>query len=148
MKLFRIAVVLLTLLVVCPAQQEGQSSGKIIVRMLNGRTGKPIRRKDNINVWLGDAKTFSLLLTDAKGEITIDIGNIQPFEIRVHPGNYVDCRFKGYGMDGRSVRYSLEEITSQGVVSENVCGKTRVPPTPGVLVVYVRPLTLIEGMKV
>jgi hypothetical protein len=149
MTLPRIAVVLLSLLVVCPAQQTGVSSGKIILRMLNGKTGKPIWRHDVTNIWLGDAKQFSLQRTDAKGEIVIvmDIGNIHPFEIGVMPSTYADCRFKGDQTSGRLVRYSLDDIISKGVVGENLCGKTRVSPTPGVLVVYVRRRTFIEGMK-
>ena len=99
------------------------------------------------NVWLGDAKEFSLQRTDGKGEIVIDVRNVQPFEIRVLPSTYADCRFKGDQMSGRLVRYSLAEIISTGVVGENLCGKTRVSPTPGVLVVYVRPRSFIEAWK-
>ena len=147
MKLSRIAAVLLSLLVVCAGQQAGDGSGKIILRMLNGKTGKPIWRHDVTNVWLGDAKEFSLQRTDGKGEIVIDVRNVQPFEIRVLPSTYADCRFKGDQMSGRLVRYSLAEIISKGVVGENLCGKTRVSPTPGVLVVYVRPRSFIEAWK-
>ena len=90
----RITAVLLSLLVVCHAQQTGVSSRKIILRLLNGKTGKPIRRHDVTNIWLGDAKTFSLQEPDSRGEIIVDVTNVQPFEIRVHLGNYVDCRLK------------------------------------------------------
>jgi hypothetical protein len=147
MKLSRIGIVLLSLLVLCPAQQTSVGSGKIILRMLNGKTGKPIRRPDIANIWLGDAKELSLQRTDAKGEIAIDIGDVHPFEIRFLPDTYADCRYKGDQIRGRLVRYSLTDIISKGVVGENLCGNTRVSPTPGVLVVYVRPRTFIEGMK-
>jgi hypothetical protein len=147
MKPLQIAVVLLSLLVVCPTQQTGASSGTIILRMLNGKTGKPIKH-DLTNIWLGDAATFSLVQTNSKGEITINIGNVQPFEIRVLPGNHVDCRSIDSEKGGRLVRYSIEEISSKGVAGENLCGKAGVLPAPGVLVIYARPMTFIEGMKV
>jgi len=123
------------------------SSGKIILRMLNGKSGKPIWRHDLTNVWLGDEKSYSLHRTDSKGEIVIDFSNVEPFEIRILPSTYADCRFRGDQTSARLVRYSLDEIVSKGVVGENLCGKARASPTPGVLVVYVRPRTFIEGMK-
>jgi hypothetical protein len=42
------------------------------------------------------------------------------------------------------VKYSLEEIITTGVVSENLCGKHRIDPVPGVLVLYVRARTFME----
>src|SRR5580658_3496243 len=113
MNLSRISVVLLSLLVICPAQQTSVNTGKIILRMLNGKTGKPIRRHDVTNVWLGDAKEFSLQRTDAKGEIVVEISNVHPSEIRVLPSTYADCRFKGDQTSGRLVRYSLDDIISK-----------------------------------
>jgi hypothetical protein len=76
--------------------------------------------------------------------MTIDISDVRPFEIRVSPSDHFDCRFKRDFSNGNLVRYSLAEIISRGVVGENLCGKARISPEPGVLVIYVRPRTFIE----
>jgi hypothetical protein len=144
MNVSKMAVLLLLLLVVCPAQQEAAVAGKIVLRMLNGKTGKPIWRHDYANIWLGNAAVFNRS-TDSRGEVIIDVSNVQPPEIRFLPNTYFDCRSKRDNTSFREVKYSLDEIISKGVVGENVCGKTRVSPTPGVLVMYVRPRTFIEG---
>jgi hypothetical protein len=146
MKPLGVAGVLLLLLPLCPAQETAGSSAKVIIRLLNGKTGKPIRRHDTANVWLGDGDN-QLLQTGPKGEITIDASNVRPSEIRFLPNTYFDCRFQRDGTSGRYVKYSVEQIISKGIVGENSCGETHISPTPGVLVVYVRPRTFIEGMK-
>jgi hypothetical protein len=146
MKPLGVAGVLLSLLSVCSAQQTTGSSAKVIIRLLNGKNGKPIRRHDTANVWLGDSDN-QLLQTGPKGEITIDASNARPFEVRFLPNTYFDCRFQRDGASGQYVKYSLEQIISKGVVGENSCGETHISPTPGVLVVYVRPRTFLEGMK-
>ena len=146
MKTLGMAAMLLLLPVACSAQQTNASPGKVVIRILNGKTGKPARRHDSNNVWLGDGDNL-LLQSSPKGEIMVDVGNARPFEIRFTPNTYFDCRFQRDVSSGRYVKYSLEEIISKGIVGENVCSKTRASPTLGVLVVYVRPRTLLELMK-
>ena len=117
----------------------------ITLRILNGRSGKPVRNEFP-NIWVA-AATFHLVpapRTDSKGEVVVDITEAQPYEIRVSPNYYVDCRFKGDQIIGADIKYSLGDVISTGVVADNLCGTSHVLPTPGVLVLYVRPRTLKE----
>jgi hypothetical protein len=114
---------------------------------LNGKNGKPISDKQ-VTIQLGTSGSF-FLDADSKGEIVLDISNGETRELRVRPDIYFDCRFKHdqMGSGGLNVEYSLDEIVSKGAVGDNFCGKARVSPTPGVLTLYLRPRTLIEGFK-
>jgi hypothetical protein len=148
MKLTHIFAVMLSLLVVCPARQTGAGASKIVLRLLDGKNGKAIKN-EYPNISLGHAGPNWAARTDFKGEIIVDISNVQLFEIRVRPNYYFDCRFKRdqMGSGGLQVSYPLDEIISKGIVGENLCGKTRALPTPGVLVVCVRPRTFMEKWK-
>jgi hypothetical protein len=146
MKICRMIAILIWLMPLCPGQERRDNPVKVVVRLLNGKTDKPIWLHDATNVGLGDGQLF-LRRTGSKGEITVDIGNARPFEIRVSPSNHFDCRFNRDVSSGILVRYSLEEIISRGVVGENLCGKARISPEPGVLVIYVRERTFIELWK-
>jgi hypothetical protein len=143
MKICRMIAILLWLVILCPGQERKENPVKIVVRLLNGKTNKPIWLYDATNVGLGDGQLF-LRRTGSKGEFAIDISDVRPFEIRVSPSDHFDCRFNRDVSSGILVRYSLEEIISRGVVGENLCGKARLSPEPGVLVIYVRPRTFIE----
>jgi hypothetical protein len=123
----------------------GAEKIKIIVRLLNGKNGKPIKHEFP-NIWLGDAK-FPTSPQAEKGDVNLEIGAIQPREIRVMPNYYVDCRFGRDTLDGNLLKYSLDEIASKGVVAENRCGQVHTTPIPGVLVLYVRPMTLKEKLE-
>jgi hypothetical protein len=116
------------------------------VRLLNGKTGKPIKN-DTPNVWFDDAKDRSNPQTNSNGEVVVSLNDAQFQDLRVLPNLYADCRFKGNSTAGMSVKYSLKEIIATGVVSANVCGKERIEPTPGVLVLYVRPMTFLEKWR-
>jgi hypothetical protein len=119
----------------------------IIVRMLNGVNEKPASNEYPY-VWMGAAKRHRLnLRTDSHGEIVLDVTNAQPDEIRMMPNYNVDCRFAGDQNVGKGIRYSVEDIISKGMVGDNVCGTSHVLPTPGVLVLYVRPRTFKERWK-
>jgi hypothetical protein len=117
----------------------------IKVRLLNGKNGKPIKN-ENPSIWIGDAARPINPYTDSRGEIIVNVNDTRSQELRVAADWYADCSFKGHSLAG--VKYSLEEITSTGVVSENLCGKHRVAPIPGVLVLYVRPRTFMEKMRI
>jgi len=141
-KAFSVALVwFLIAAIPCPAQQ-----GQIVIRLLNGKTGKPIRDK-SFNVWLGDGGML-LLDTDRKGEIRLDIANVKPREVRVNPNTRFDCRSKRDFSGGGRIKYSLDEVFSRGVITENLCGRYSAPATPGVLILFVRPRTFIEWWKI
>jgi hypothetical protein len=110
-------------------------ANKIIVQLLNGKNGKPIKR-ESPNIWLGNAKDPTNPQTDSKGEILL--------EIKLSGNYYVDCRLRGNRRAAMNVKYSLNEVVSKGIVTENDCGKSRVDPIPGRLVLYLRPMTFVE----
>ena len=120
---------------------EGQRT-TVIVEIVNGRNNKPIRDR-SVNVWLGDGG-MRLLDTDPKGEIRLDVADIQPFKIRVNLNSRVDCRLQ----PGFRVEYSLDEILTKGLIGENACGKAVRVPAPGILVIYARPRTFWESFMI
>jgi hypothetical protein len=131
------ASVFLLATMLCAAQQS-----KVVVRFVDARNGHPIS-DSKVNVWLG--KDFSLMDPDAKDEIALDAAAAQPRTLRVMPDMRLDCRSKnGHSPPGDQITYSLEEILSKGIVGVNVCGKATATPSPGVLILFVRPLTAYE----
>jgi len=143
MKPLQIALSLLLLTILCPAQ----NTPSIVIRFLNGKNGKPIRDKQ-VTIGLGKSGAIARD-ADSKGEIPLDIPGVEPRELRVRPDDYFDCRFKHdqMGPGGLELKYSLDEIVSKGIVGDNFCGKAHVSPTPGVLTLYLRPRTFMELWK-
>ncbi|MGA2234631.1 MAG: hypothetical protein ABSG23_04105 [Terriglobales bacterium] len=143
MKPFQIALSFLLITILCPAQ----NTQSIVIRFLNGKNGKPIGDKQ-VTIGLGKSGAVARD-ADSKGEIVLDIPNVEPRELRVRPDDYFDCRFKHdqMGPGGLELKYSLDEIISKGVVGNNLCGKAHVLPTPGVLTLYLRPRTFMELWK-
>ena len=118
---------------------------RIVLKILNGKTGWPIWA-ELPNVWIG-AATSPLdpsLKTNWRGEIKLNVPTIGPRELRFLPNWYADCRSFGDQIVGSKLKYSVDEILENGIVAENVCGKKRAKPTPGVLILYVRPRTWLE----
>jgi hypothetical protein len=138
-----LAIPVLTLLFIallCQAQET-----TITVRLLNGTNGKPITDR-NFNVWIGDTGNI-LHDTDSQGVIQLDVTNSKPRTIRVLPDFRFDCRANRDFGRGDRIEYPLDEILSKGVISENLCGKPTSHRQPGVLVIFVRPRTLMEKFK-
>jgi hypothetical protein len=131
-----------------PAQSttvEGTTQ-TIKVRLVNGKTGNPIKN-DTPNIWFGDATHPINPATNSDGEAVVNVNVAQFQELRIMPNLYADCRVKEDRNTGMRVKYSLEEIITRGVVSENLCGKPRTAPIPKVLVLYVRPRTFMEKWR-
>jgi hypothetical protein len=120
---------------------------KVVLRILNGKTGWPIWA-ELPNVWLGgaDSPIDPPPRTNLRGEIKLELPATDPRELRFLPNWYADCRSSGDQIVGSKLKYSVDEILASGIVSENVCGKKRAKPTPGVLTLYVRPRTWLEMM--
>ena len=151
MKLFSVAVFLSLLLVagVTPSRRFPQKENpdrepsKILIRLLNGKNGRPINH-EGLAIVLGEnpQKDFR---TDSKGELIVDLSNSHSRDIRAWMFTYyVDCRSNGDIKIAGELRYSLDEIASKGIVAENDCSKIHTIPTPGVLVLYMRPMTFKE----
>lgn len=122
----------------CPPQRPDQ----VVVRFTNGTNGKPIKDKE-VNIWLG-SEQFFWRNTDSKGQIALDVGSVQPRELAVMPDLVFDCRSKQDSRIGRGLKYSLDEILSRGIVGDNLCGTIKASPTPGILILFVRPRTSKE----
>ena len=85
MKLCHAALLLSILVAVQSAAQQPTAQdaafGKIVVRLLNGKNGKPLRN-EYPSIWLGNASGVNSK-TDANGEeSTVDIGRVQPRTVR------------------------------------------------------------------
>ena len=115
----------------------------IKVLLMNGKTGKPIS-DEAPNILFEGFKYQDNPKTNRNGEIVLTVHSSQ---LMVLPNLYADCRLKGDSTAAYSVKYSVEEIIKTGIVSENVCGKHRVNPIPGVLVLYARPRTVVERTR-
>jgi|SRR5271155_531596 len=128
-----------------PVQNPGAeaTTRTIKLRLLNEKNGRPIKN-ENPNIWIGDAASPNNPYTDSHGEIVVSVTDTRSQELRILPGWYADFRFKGDSEAGGQVKYSLEEIIITGIVGENLCGKHRIGPIPGVVVLYVRPRTFME----
>jgi hypothetical protein len=131
----------------CPAIQtntaaESTAINHIVVRVLNGATGKPITH-EIAGTRLGN-DTQKNYRTDHNGEVVLTIGASQAKDVEVWLTNfYIDCETYG-NEDGQIARFSLDEIISKGLVAENRCGGIRLNPLPGLLIVYKRKMTRKE----
>jgi hypothetical protein len=137
----QIVIVLTLATALCPAQDGAMT--RITLRYLNGKNGK-LMRDEHTNVWTPDSKPFSRLPGSNGRDLILDFTQPRPPEVGVMPNYLFDCRFKRDEMGGRNVKYSLDEIVTHGIVGVNFCGKITVPPTPGVLILFVRPRTFRE----
>lgn len=136
-----------------PSRQAfgAQNTVAIHIRLLNGKTGKPIADKE---IFLERSKTHLMshaedhdIKTDATGlaEATVDrAGDIQnPIVI-----DYRSCtpRIRHAGDAEKAQRFPVAQILSTGLVAQNHCGKTTQPATPGELTLYFRTMNVFERM--
>jgi hypothetical protein len=96
---------------------------------------------------LGEAKDAVFLETDSNGKIQLRIGSSQEKTLRFLPNWYVDCRYRKNGPQLLNLKFSVDDIVSQGAVAENFCGKATSNRLPGTLVVYLRKPTFIEAFR-
>ncbi len=65
--------------------------------------------------------------------------------IRVFPGFDFFCGVRAPGSVGQE--FSVDEVLRTGAATANGCGKANTAVKPGEIVVYVRPLTFWEAMR-
>jgi hypothetical protein len=124
----------------------------IRIRIVNGKTGKPITNTF-LNLWnvvdgKNDKKEVTELATDSTGTILVRMNRNDSFS--VIPGNNFDCRRSKGGYPGGlplGIDYSASEILKNGITGTNLCGKTSIFANPGELIFFERPLTFWEGMR-
>lgn len=141
----------------------------IKIRLVNGRDGRPmVGTSSYVNVWVGtERKAAFVVPTDRKGvariQLTQNTGDVnipnstnsgsnvvdhpivkydESFQINVP---YVLCVSEGSNYSWlRLVNFSTKEILQHGYASPNICGKGTASPTPGQVILFVRPLTWRE----
>lgn len=167
---FRSFVILLVLLISgsCGGALRAQN---IRIKLVNGRNGRAMTRRC-VNVWVGherkDAMAIpfdkdgfaSLRLTenDAETDTGHDwkgcglFGVMNPVvkyadSIGINTG-YVLCQVRHVDYTWLAIqRFSAKEVFQSGIVTANTCGKVKASPTPGEIVIFVRPLSLWETLK-
>ena len=116
------------------------------VQILNGKSGKPVAN-EHVNVFRnGDfadptgSRNIPGFNTDANGVFTISRIAPETHSFTVAVDWHRPCG-KNYA------KFSLNEIFSKGIVSENVCKpKLERTATPGTLILFVRDETFFEKM--
>jgi hypothetical protein len=130
------------------AQTPAPAKRTIRIKLLNGKTGRPVWWRGLVSVRIGSAINRSDLCavdkrTNLVGEAEVDVTDANPPQVFVG-ADFIsrDCR---YGPQTESPpAYSIDEIRLKGIVSENNCGGPRRAAKPGVLMIYVIPSTLRE----
>ena len=131
------------------------------VRLLNGRNGKPIANT-YVNVWVGDQRkdaipvsidsngNGALSLTNRETDVHVEAGSSHPLislyapEVRLQVG-FVLCQTVRQKYSWLQITpYSTDHWTRTGIVTANTCGNAVAKPQPGVLTIFVRPLTFWE----
>jgi hypothetical protein len=121
----------------------------ITLKLVNGNTGHAVWWLGKAAVRIGDAikpgdRGWLPITTNLAGEAKVDVTKANPAQLEAEV-NYItrDCRHSSASQP-QPVIYSIDEIRTRGVMSDNYCGGPRQAPKPGVLVIYVIPMTLRE----
>lgn len=134
------------------------------VRLLDGRSGKPIAN-GGVNVWVGDHRkaavpisgdrngVVKMSLTDNADQVRVEgeLGDPPTFlyapEIRIQVG-IVLCQAPQQKFSWLQITpYPTGDWTRTGIVTANTCGKAVAKPKSGELTLFVRPLNLWERMS-
>jgi hypothetical protein len=138
------ALGVMTLAPVCAQAQTQQ----VRIRILNGHTGKPVVHTGVFSRIepVRRSPEQKMPVTDGNGLVTIEV----PSQGRVNAiaGTYPTCRHVAKA-DRRNgpIMFPVGQIVSTGVVESNNCSKKTVPPTPGELTLFVRPLHWWERLS-
>ena len=147
---------------------------EIHVKVLNGRSGKPIS-KECLNVWTGTSRGAHMVaVTNKEGVAVLHLNESEiqaengcpgwPTQasrragadgITVSGDPYVSCQEYGKITPGEPPTdpvtampsYPIKKILETGVSSSNTCGKFRAEPEPGELIFYVRPRSFLEKWR-
>ena len=139
------------------------NSQTLRVKLVNGKSGTPVR-DTSVNAWVGDQRkdavpipidgsgNGSLLLTREEADLRVQARSVQPIflyapQIRFQVG-FVLCQTAQQKYSWLKITpYSTDEWMRTGIVTANTCGKAKAKPEPGTLTIFVRPLTLWEGLS-
>ena len=157
----RFCSVILSLFAVAGASADAQA---LRVRLVNGSNGKLITSA-YINVWVGDQRKDAVPIPIASnGQAILSLTSSQadahvqtlsspwqvfPYapEIRVQVG-FALCQTTRQKYSWLQVTpYSTPDWVRTGIVTANTCGHAMAKPEPGVLTIFVRPLTFWEKLS-
>jgi hypothetical protein len=144
----------------------------IHIRVVNGRNGKPVTG-ECLNVWIGTGRESHLVAgTNKDGIAVLHVGNANisaetpcqgwptrvsahSDEIRVTGDLYVACQEYGKQIPGDTATdpvrlipsHSIRKIVESGVAVADTCGKQKAVAKPGELILFARPMSFWEKMK-
>ncbi len=174
-RLFRSSLRSLFLLFVLGSYGMALHAQTIRIKLVDGRNGRPMADKC-INVWVGDRSApksrplletqtdkngvANLHLTEQDAEVSKQSqqlacglqGVIDPVvkygdTVSIRAG-YVSCQPHRADYSWLAMLdLSAEEVLQSGIVTPNACGKAKASPTPGEIVLFVRPLSWWEKLK-
>jgi hypothetical protein len=113
------------------------------VRFLDGRSGKPISKKQTHVFDVTHQQEIPTNRTDQLGRVLVNVS--ENSVINAGTRDFIDCT------SSSSVSYTsgkVNQILLAGVIGGNLCGKASAGPAPGELVVFVRPWGFWEKLKV
>lgn len=117
------------------------------IRVLNGRTEKPVKRAEtSITVTPGAYATP----LDRKTDLTGRLAFLVPSGTEIHTLvlRYANCRSVPKADRKHQVEsFPTGQILAGGIVSENSCSQRTISPTPGELTLFVRPMHWWERIR-
>jgi hypothetical protein len=124
------------------AKAEGQTV-EIHIKVINGKNGKPIK-DEKLNLWRSaDQRDAEIMPTDKDGVITFDVD--RSGSIRVGSNIYVTCHPYKSGETERF--HAVQKILTEGIADLNECSKVTAAASPGELIVFERPRSLLEWYR-
>ena len=121
-------------------QTSPTANQRITIKLLNGKTGRPVWWRGLASVSVGSLNSVDKR-TNLLGEARVNVTDAHPPQVEVVVAFISrDCRYASESQV-RPLTYSIDEIRAKGIVSDNYCGGARRAPKPGMLMIYVVPMT-------
>jgi hypothetical protein len=149
MPVFRAFIALLCAAVLC-ASLHAQSENTIQIRLLDGKTGLPVKASNYLvridhhdtahNEWVhmnDDGTVIATLPPDAR-EIAVKA------TYNMSMDTYINCDIAKESDKERDIWYPIAQILKSGVVAPNECSQTHYTAKPGEFVLFVRKRTWLE----
>jgi len=149
MPVFRAFIALLSAAVLC-ASLHAQTENTIHVRLLDGKTGLPVKASNYLvridhhdtahNEWvqMNDDGTVTVTLPPDAREIAVKATYDMSTE------TYINCEVAKESDKQRDIWYPIAQILKSGVVAPNECSQTHYTAKPGEFVFFVRKLNWRE----
>ena len=145
------ALALITILLCVPSYSSPQAHDlqkghDITIRVLNGKTDKPVANQHFV-VFLGNTEEDVRL---ERHPVEGRTGRDGSFVLKDRDSEYrfMQIWVDWYAVCEKSLRtFSIDEIRSGGLTTDNTCGKAHAQTAVGEFIVFVRPKTFWEKMR-